>query len=53
MNFTWERVNNVSLDHPVGRDSHTCVKLRNKLYIFGGSQETIIYNELWGFDLDS
>lgn len=53
MNFIWERINTSSPIRPVGRDSHTCVKLRSKFYVFGGSQDNIIFNEMWGFDLDT
>ena len=32
MNYSWDRLAPTSTEHPAKRDSHTCVKLKNKLY---------------------
>jgi len=53
MNYSWDRLAPTSTEHPAKRDSHTCVKLNNKLYIFGGSVNEVVVNELWSFDLDT
>ena len=53
MTYTWDCLVSPSAEHPSKRDSHTCVKLGNKLYIFGGSVNEVIVNELWSFDLST
>lgn len=52
INYSWERVQSNSLQKPQSRDSHTCVKLQNKLYFYGGSCNDKIFSDLWEFDLE-
>ena len=34
-------------------DSHSACRIDSKMYIFGGSTDDEIFNELWSFDLHS
>jgi hypothetical protein len=36
----------------IARDSHSAVKIENKMYIFGGSIGDNTFNDIYSFDLD-
>lgn len=55
-NHTWKRVitakgNNANADEPPGRWGHTANVLGDHLYIFGGRDAVMQFNELYCFDL--
>ena len=37
---------------PESRDSHSCARIGNKMYIFGGSTQESLINELWTFSFE-
>ncbi|KAL1412939.1 hypothetical protein Q8F55_000688 [Vanrija albida] len=48
--YQWERVS-YSSPAPLARTGHTLVPLRNKLYLFGGTDGDYHYNDSWSFDI--
>lgn len=49
--YEWDKINPSGVK-PLPRDSHSCVKIGNKMYIFGGTYQERNCNELWTFNFE-
>lgn len=51
--YEWEKVNSISSDVPEARDSHSANLVNHKMWVFGGSNSDLLYNQFWTFDLQT
>jgi len=49
--YEWEKIVTQGL-FPETRDSHSCCRIGNKMYIYGGSTSESLLNEMWTFQFD-
>lgn len=48
----WEKIQSATSISPETRDSHSCARIGNKMYIYGGSTSESLLNEMWTFQFD-
>jgi N-acetylneuraminic acid mutarotase len=46
--YEWEKITSSTI-FPETRDSHSCARIGNKMYIYGGSTADSLLNEMWTF----
>ncbi|EAS07283.2 kelch motif protein (macronuclear) [Tetrahymena thermophila SB210] len=49
--YEWNKVEYTTDVIPDSRDSHTANVINNKMWVFGGSNSELLFNEFWTFDL--